>query len=128
MIEKYFDEYRTDINQIIHFLEMNFGKGDYLKMKNSGILPNRNYEIKNSTITGYSFHGYGCSFQFKKRYDVDVEFHDCIVGFTSWGFRSFLAEKGVGMNENEVSSFLNVNVHKERLKYSGRVYYFCSSN
>lgn len=124
MIEKNFRSFKIHVNKVIYYLEANFGKGDYLKMKNEGILLSRNYEIKSSEITGYSFHGYGCGFQFSKKHEIDIEFHDREVGFTAWGFRSFLIDRGIEISEKKVEEYLREKLDLKVLKYTGRIYVF----
>ncbi len=120
-IDVFFKDYCFLINQIILFLKNNFGDGDYLKMKNSGTIPARNYDLKGSSVTGYAFHGNGCGFQFKN-FEVDIEFEDGEIGFTSWSFYLFLKDKLAGTNEDLVEKFLNKMIDENKLKFSGKIY------
>lgn len=120
-IDVFFKDYCSLIGQIVLFLKNNFGEGDYLKMKNSGVIPARNYELKGSPITGYAFHGNGCGFQFKN-FEVDIEFEDGEIGFTPWSFYIFLKHKLSGINEDVVENFLKKMIDENTLRFSGKMY------
>lgn len=124
MLDKDFKEFSSCILEITKFIKKNFGIGDYLKMKSEGLISNQQYGIKGEfPITGYSFHGYGCGFQFKT-FQVDIEFDDNIIGFTAWSFYSYVNKTEKQITENDVNSFLSQKIEKEELKYSGKVYYW----
>lgn len=103
------------------FISKNFGDKDVLVRKNLGLIQNRNFEIKNSQVKGYVFHGYGCDIIFKNN-SLDIEFEDDYVGFTSWSFYSFAHENNLKITEDEVESFLNKKVYKQELKFRNRVF------
>lgn len=122
IIDKYYKDFLTHVDKIGNFINENFGVGDYLKMKNDGIISSRNYSIKNSPITGYSFHGYGCGFQFRD-YEVDIEFHNNQIGFTSWSFYSFISKKITNVKEMDVKNYLDKKVNNNDLKQIGNIYF-----
>jgi hypothetical protein len=121
ILKSHFEQYQSHILEILFFLESSFGKGDYLKRKNEGLIPSRNYGFKKSNITGYSFHGSGCGFQFTN-YEVDLEFDGDVVGFTNWSFYIFLKNRIPEITENESNDFLDEMVRRNNLKYSGKLY------
>ncbi len=122
LIDKYFIQYYNHFFQVDHFLIRNFGNGNYLKMKNKGIIPSRNYEIKDSNITGYCFHGYGCGFQFRD-FEIGVEFKKGKIGFTAWDFFSFLSERLADIDEDKCELYLAALVKKGLLNFDDNVFF-----
>ena len=104
------------------FLVEKFGETDYLKLKNSGVIPHKEHNVKNSQVKGYSFHGYGCSFNFKN-FEIDVEFEDDLIGFTCWAFYIFLKRRNEEVDSKEVCIFLDNQLEKGKLKKGKKIYF-----
>lgn len=103
------------------FISKNFGDRDILIRKNLGFIQNRNFEIKNSQVKGYIFHGYGCDIIFKNN-SLDIEFEDDYVGFTSWSFYSFAYKINLEITEEDVNFFLNEKVYNQELRFVNRIF------
>lgn len=123
LLDKQFEIYISHFPRILGFLKKNFGEGDYLEMRFQDLIPKRNYGLKNEFgVSGYSFHGFGCGFQFKNQ-EIDIEFCEGKTGFTSWSFYTFLPNEYV--SERDVTSFLNLLVEEGRLEYLKNIYIPC---
>lgn len=103
------------------FISKNFGDRDILIRKNLGFIQNRNFEIKNSQVKGYIFHGYGCDIIFKNN-SLDIEFEDDYVGFTTWSFYSFAYKINLEITEEDVNFFLNEKVYNQELRFINRIF------
>lgn len=103
------------------FISENFGDKDVLKLKNQGAIQARNLDIRNSKISGYIFHGFGCEFRFKNNI-LDVEFDNDNIGFTSWSFFSYLNKINSQTTEEEIERFLKGKVSSNELKYNKKIY------
>jgi len=105
LIGNIFDNYCSFIKEIELFISENFGSGDFLEMKNNGVIPSENYKIKGYAVKGYSFHGFGCNFKFKNA-KVDIEFKNEVIGFTAWSFYLFSNKISKNISESLIDTFL----------------------
>lgn len=112
----------VDINYIMDFVNDNFGTENILGRKNSLAIPARNYEIKNSRIKGYAFHGYGCLFQFKNHF-IDIEFEQNRLGFKSHSFLRYLENDDTGQTIESIIAFLNEQVKNGILEMGNAIYF-----
>lgn len=88
-IEDIIKEFLKDIKYIQIFITENWGIHNIFERKNKGDIPNVDFNIKDSLIKGYSFHGCGCLFKFKNK-SVDVELLDNTLSFTLWSVKVFV--------------------------------------
>jgi hypothetical protein len=106
---------------VLLFISENFGDREILFRKNQGSIQSRNFEIKNSPIKGYVFHGYGCDFVFKKG-SLDIEFENDNIGFTHWSFYSFAKNINSNIKEEDIIDFLFKKVNDNEIKFNNKIY------
>lgn len=120
-LDKIYLNFLEKFKIVLFFISENFGDKNILKRKNSGLIPNRCFEIKNPQIKGYVFHGTGCDFRLKNCL-IDVEFYDDYIGFTNWSFYNHVKNINPEITEIEVENFLSEKVNLNQLKYNGKIF------
>jgi len=120
-IEGLYTEFLSKYRIVLLFISENFGTKGILASKNCGLIPHRQFDIKNSQIKGYVFHGYGCEFMFK-RGTIDVEFCNDSIGFTEWSFYCFTIENKLTTTQTGIKIFLEEKVERQELKFNGVIY------
>lgn len=104
------------------FINENFGFKDILIRKNQGLIKEREFGIKNSKVTGYVFHGFGCEFRLNNEI-IDIEFGtNNSIGFTKWSFFSYCKQFNTHITELEVEKYLQRQVEMNSLIYTGKIY------
>ncbi|WP_288443714.1 hypothetical protein [uncultured Chryseobacterium sp.] len=120
IIENEYQSFCVKFKIVKKFIQNNFGS-DVLIKKNSGIIENKQINISDTEINGYTFHGTGCDFYFEKD-TIDIEFHKDNIGFTEWSFYLFSKRKNKDITESEINHFLVNKVEKRELYFFEKIY------
>jgi len=119
-LDHIFIDFIKNFKTVLLFIEEHFGDKDILVRKNAGLIPERNFGVKNSEIKGYVFHGSGCGFTLKNNV-LDIEFNENNIGFTNWSFYSYSLNIKSDITKRETEQFLNGKIDKE-LSYNGKIF------
>ena len=120
-MNKIYLDFIREFKIILLFISEEFGDKDILKLKNKGVIEARNLDIKNSKISGYIFHGFGCDFILKNK-TLDIEFDNDNIGFTSWSFFTYSKEINKKITEEDIDKFLKEKVAANELSYNNKIY------
>lgn len=113
---------------VTQFIEKEFGGGDLLNKKNSGLIESKNLNINIGEIKGYVFHGFGCDFLLKNNNNIDIEFHEQNIGFTQWSLYLFSKRKINKISEIEINKFLSEKVNEKKLYFDGKIHFLVENN
>jgi hypothetical protein len=123
-IDGILEVFMENLEYIQLFVAKNWGN-NILERKNSGEISNSDFNIKNSSITGYAFHGYGCFFKLKD-YTIDIEFLEDEVCFKLWNIKSFVNSCNPRIEENEIIEKLSELVSNGILKKYNDYFFLAS--
>jgi hypothetical protein len=81
------------------------------------------FNVKNSNIKAYAFHGFGCDFIFKDN-NLDVEFENGEMGFTIWSFYIFAKRTNLSITEEQIKSFIDSKILEGYIQPYGKIFRF----